>query len=206
MLIPLIKGLATYIPSLYRTFSKHRTGGTISARYCYSVWMRHLLNLFDHNKKVVPSVVAELGPGDSLGIGLAALVSGAKRLYSLDIVDFSYEERNLDILYEIVALFKNRARIPDNSEFPLVKPPLVSFEFPKEIFTNDYLDVVLSEKRIEAIKHGILTRKKRRIIPFPPIEFEHKRRGWRHEKIKVKGKPQNRYRELKTGRFIKKPF
>lgn len=28
---------------------------------------------------------------------------------------------------------------------------------------------------------------------------------WRHEVVKVKGKPQNRYRDLKTGRFIKKP-
>jgi len=28
---------------------------------------------------------------------------------------------------------------------------------------------------------------------------------WRHEVIKVKGKLQNRYRDLKTGRFIKKP-
>jgi hypothetical protein len=28
---------------------------------------------------------------------------------------------------------------------------------------------------------------------------------WRHEIIKVKGKLQNRYRDLRTGRFIKKP-
>lgn len=29
---------------------------------------------------------------------------------------------------------------------------------------------------------------------------------WRHEVVKVKGNPQNRYRDLKTGRFIKKPI
>lgn len=28
---------------------------------------------------------------------------------------------------------------------------------------------------------------------------------WRHEVINIKGKSQNRYRDLKTGRFIKKP-
>lgn len=28
---------------------------------------------------------------------------------------------------------------------------------------------------------------------------------WRHETVTVKGIPQNRYRDLKTGRFIKKP-
>jgi hypothetical protein len=29
---------------------------------------------------------------------------------------------------------------------------------------------------------------------------------WRREVVRVRGKPQNRYRDLKTGRFIKKPF
>jgi hypothetical protein len=28
---------------------------------------------------------------------------------------------------------------------------------------------------------------------------------WKYETIEVKGSPQNRYRDLKTGRFIKKP-
>ena len=28
---------------------------------------------------------------------------------------------------------------------------------------------------------------------------------WKYEVVNVKGKPQNRYRDLKTGRFIKKP-
>ena len=31
------------------------------------------------------------------------------------------------------------------------------------------------------------------------------RRTWRHETVTVRGKPQVRYRDLKTGRFIKKP-
>ena len=28
---------------------------------------------------------------------------------------------------------------------------------------------------------------------------------WRHETVTVRGKPQGRYRDIKTGRFIKKP-
>ena len=31
------------------------------------------------------------------------------------------------------------------------------------------------------------------------------RQTWKHETVKVRGKPQVRYRDLKTGRFIKKP-
>ena len=32
-----------------------------------------------------------------------------------------------------------------------------------------------------------------------------KRKGWKRETVTVKGKSQIRYRDLKTGRFIKKP-
>lgn len=159
MLKLLIKGLATYIPGFYSIFSKRRTGGTISARYCYSVWLRHLLHLFDHGQKEIPSVVAELGPGDSLGIGLAALVSGAECLYSLDVVDYFQYERNVTILNEVVDLFRNRANIPDDTEFPLVKPSLDSFEFPGNIFPDDYLEIVLDEKRINSIKHALTNKK-----------------------------------------------
>ncbi len=36
-------------------------------------------------------------------------------------------------------------------------------------------------------------------------EGKQKSATWKHETVKVKGTPQNRYRDLKTGRFIKKP-
>ncbi len=38
--ISILKGMATYIPGIYGLVSKY-TGGTDSARYCYSVWLRH---------------------------------------------------------------------------------------------------------------------------------------------------------------------
>jgi hypothetical protein len=40
----------------------------------------------------------------------------------------------------------------------------------------------------------------------PIISFQEKTTlTYRHEVVTVKGKSQNRYRDLKTGRFIKKP-
>lgn len=38
-----------------------------------------------------------------------------------------------------------------------------------------------------------------KILRAPP-------RTWKHERIAVRGRLQSRYRDLKTGRFIKKPF
>lgn len=53
--------------------------------------------------------------------------------------------------------------------------------------------------KIEAWKHGIPVRAESR-------PEESRRRTWRHETVTVKGKTQYRFRDLKTGRFIKKPY
>jgi hypothetical protein len=52
---------------------------------------------------------------------------------------------------------------------------------------------------VEARKHGIPTfAEERRVFRFPTI-------SWRHETVVVRGKGQARYRDLRSGRFIKKP-
>lgn len=61
--------------------------------------------------------------------------------------------------------------------------------------------------KVEAWKRGIIPRehvstRKRRVAVYR-VETT---RTWRHETIKVRGKPQSRYRDLKTGRFVKKPY
>ena len=74
----MLKGALTWVPPL-NAWRRHRatTGGSDSARYCYSVWLRHLRSLAPYGFRVKGAHVGELGPGDSIGIGLAALLSGA---------------------------------------------------------------------------------------------------------------------------------
>jgi hypothetical protein len=40
--VPLMKGIATFVPGV-RRLANRRAGGPASARYCYSVWLRHLV-------------------------------------------------------------------------------------------------------------------------------------------------------------------
>src|SRR5687767_9884078 len=79
----LLKGAATYLP-IVRQYACRGSGGTTSARYCYSVWLRHLVKAHESGLNSNPGNVAELGPGDSLGVGIAALLSGADHYYALD--------------------------------------------------------------------------------------------------------------------------
>jgi hypothetical protein len=96
--------------------------------------------------------MAELGPGDSLGIGLAALLSSAERYLALDVVRYADNTRNSQILEELIALFRDRAPIPDEAEFPLVRPLLPSYSFPADILTSARLDVALHPKRLDLIR------------------------------------------------------
>jgi hypothetical protein len=152
---PLLVGAATYLPGL-RTLTARRTGGTISARYCYAVWLRHLIMARQHHAGAAFGTVAELGPGDSLGLGLAALLSGAERYVALDVVRYADSARNVAVFGELVALFREREPVPDDREFPLVRPLLPSYAFPHDILTDDLLAAALDPARLAMIRRAVI--------------------------------------------------
>jgi len=131
------------------------TGGTDSARYCYSAWLRHLSLAHKNGLPTQFDVVAELGPGDSLGIGLAALLSGANQYYALDVVQHANLEKNLRVFDELASLFARREPMPDEAEFPTLKPYLQSYEFPGHVLTEARLQQALRPGRLESIRNAI---------------------------------------------------
>lgn len=131
------------------------TGGSDNSRYCYSVWLRHLVQLNEQGSGFVPENVAELGPGDSLGVGIAALLSGARQYIALDVTQFWNPQRNVKILNELIQLFKTREPIPDTKEFPLITPTLKDYSFPSEILTEELLNKTLNPTRIEILSKEI---------------------------------------------------
>lgn len=131
------------------------TGGTSSARYCYSVWLRHLVLASESNLNTNPQTIAELGPGDSLGIGLAALLSGAGKYLAFDVHEYASAERNLTILDELLQLFKERTAIPDEVELPGVSPKLRHYAFPSSVLTEARMNAALDPERIDTIKNSL---------------------------------------------------
>ena len=151
---PIAKGLLTFIPGMRRILPKRETGGTNSASYCYGVWLKHLTLLWENGMRSIPSTIAELGPGDSLGVGLAAMLCGVNNYYALDVIKYSTTEVNLKIFDEIVALFKSRAQRPQKG-WPDFDEYLDNDLFPSHILSERLLEVSLSEKRISAIRNTI---------------------------------------------------
>jgi hypothetical protein len=153
-LFPLLKGIATFVPGLYDP-KRGATGGSVTARYCYSVWLRHLRTIHAACGPVEIRRAAELGPGDSIGIGLAAILTGVDHLESLDVVRYASTPRNLAIFRELVELLRNRAPIPDDVEFPELQPRLASYEFPHDLLPAGWLERALDPARVAAIEAAI---------------------------------------------------
>lgn len=150
----LLKGLGTFVP-FFSGFANRTTGGTLSSRYCYSVWMRHLRLVAAAGPFRMPHCVAELGPGDSLGIGLSALLSGINCYFALDRKDHASLKNNLAILDELVELFRQKEPIPDDVEFPGVFPKLDSYDFPGDILNDGWLTHCLTPERLVSIRRGL---------------------------------------------------
>jgi hypothetical protein len=98
------------------------------------------------------SSLAELGPGNSLGIGLAALLSGVRSYHAFEIERYPIEKTNLVVFDELVSLFKSRSPIPGKEEFPEVKPYISDYSFPHHILTESLLDDSMSDHRLSSIR------------------------------------------------------
>jgi hypothetical protein len=102
-----------------------------------------------------PRSVAELGPGDSLGIGLAALISGCESYSALDVVGYADPGRNLEVFDRLVTLFEKREDIPDEKEFPRLKPYLEDYRFPAGVMDGERLRRGLDPARLGRIRESL---------------------------------------------------
>ena len=156
----IVKGALTWLPGVRRLGNRF-TGGTAESRYCYSVWLRHLCVVVSSRGMRKPHCVAELGPGDSIGIGLVAMLSGADRYFAFDRKAFANPQTNLAVLDELLKMFQARAPIPDDSEFPGVIPKLDSYAFPSQILDDSWLEHCLEPRRVESIRRAVAGKSER---------------------------------------------
>lgn len=150
----ILEGALSLLPGGLRLF-RSGTRGSDSARYCYSVWMRHLIRAQASTRARLDGTIVELGPGDSVGMGLAALLSGAHHYVAIDVVRHADSEHNLAVLDELVRLFGERAPVPGVDEFPEVRPGLDSYAFPDAILGAEAMQRNLAAVRVATIAEAL---------------------------------------------------
>ncbi len=149
----IIKGILSYVPGIYHFVDDTRS---VSAEFCYSIWLRHLVMAHRHGLNTAPNTFLELGPGSSLGVGLCAMLCGSNRHYALDVIPFAKLDQNLTVFDKLVEFFTRKADIPGPEAFSTeVKPELPSYEFPSDVITDERLDKCLTVHRIQAIKDAL---------------------------------------------------
>lgn len=131
------------------------TGGTVSASYCYSVYLRHLVMADLHGLATVPYTIVELGPGDSMGIGLMALLTGAEQYYGIDAVRHASSEVNRLVFDELITLLSDQAPIPSGGEFTEVLPKLSDYCFPRRLLSEARLTRALAPERLKRLRKAL---------------------------------------------------
>jgi hypothetical protein len=153
---PLVKGTLSFAVPPLRTTHHGATFGTGSSAFCYSVFLRHFSYISQFTNGKVPRVVAEFGPGSSIGMGLAALIAGAELYYGLDIEDHTDSARNLLIFDDLVDLFRRRTPVPSHGLHETTFPPPLKWEFPERLEKS--LDSLLDRERIGSLRDDLSRR------------------------------------------------
>jgi hypothetical protein len=148
--------LATYLPGTGRLVCAS-TGETSSARYCYSVWMRHLVLARAAGWDGRLRRVAEVGPGGTLGTVLAALLTGAETAHAFDAKAYARREADLAVFEGLVDLFRRRAPIPADGECAAIHPLLDDWRFPEAMLGGALVENLRPE-RLAAIRAALVSR------------------------------------------------
>src|SRR3989442_12971731 len=77
--------------------------------------------------------VCELGPGNSIGPGLAAPFSGGKSYTGLDAFPYSFatnKKRIAELIVRLSEFFSSRRAIPGADQYPQINPELDNHDFP----------------------------------------------------------------------------
>lgn len=117
----------------------------VKADYYYGVWLKHLVLLQAAGLAGVPARVAEIGPGDSLGTGLAALLCGAQAYCGLDVHDFTEVARDQLLVDRLAELLRARTGVP--SGWPDVSRHLDAGRHPRSLVPAEVARATTEERR-----------------------------------------------------------
>jgi hypothetical protein len=146
-----VTGALSYLPGAKAVYRRHFfQPGATRAMDSYGIWLKHASMAHAHGMEGIPAAVVELGPGSSIGVGLAALICGAKEYHGLDAVPALKLQGTLALFDELVELF--RARTPPHNAAGF---PRYAAGFPARLLPRAQLDALLQEDRLERLRRGV---------------------------------------------------
>lgn len=99
--------------------------------------------------------MAELVLGDSLGMCIAALISGSHFYWFLDEVEHASTEKILETFAELASLFEGRQDVANDTNHSSVQPALTAYKFLEHILDEMRMIKVLDPERLKHIRKSI---------------------------------------------------
>lgn len=158
----LFRGLLSYVPLARKIIPKKGTHGSDMPQYCLETFELHQVLLIEADCNFPIESLGELGPGDSMGVGIAALLNGTKKYFGLDAIEHSNIKINVEIFQSLVQLYEGRNVVFPESVKKQIENSIVHLNEPdsmlrylvpwwKEKLNNNSIDVIISTAVLEHI-------------------------------------------------------
>jgi hypothetical protein len=150
-----LTGMLSHVPGVMSAYRRMAFRPNPAApEQSYRIWLKHYSVARVHGMPAVPKTVVELGPGLSLGAGLAALLCGAQRYTAIDVVRFVRMETVLPVFDSVVDLLRRRWKLNARG-FPFFEGALDDSGWPVGL-DDGYIARMLDEQRIEGLRNDVL--------------------------------------------------
>lgn len=147
---PLLGGLTTSLLPQVAPALARRNYPSVDAQYYYRVWLNHVRLAQHYGPWETPETVLEIGPGKSLGVGVAALLSGVRRYWAYDANALRETCEESQLVPELARLYQQQAVFADAAAV------LPSTSLPPQFFSDDRLG--LAPKRLRRVKDSLARR------------------------------------------------
>jgi hypothetical protein len=155
-----IRSLISYLPIVKNVLKKAMPFYS-SGKYCNDIYSVHKQGLLQagFSNTINGKIIAEIGPGDSLGVGACALLDGFKEYYALDLINHSTISSNLKVLDDLYTLYPEKKDVIDTlrKEFisdcsnesvikyyaPWLSPNIIRENTVDAIFSNAVMEHIL---------------------------------------------------------------
>ena len=133
-----------------------------------AVWLRHVRMCEQAGVVPKPGTFLEVGPGDSVGTGMCALLSGFEQYIAVDVIDHVQWDVSADHITALAKVFRERSPLPADDAIEGVLPPLNDRSIPDPWPWSSLSLVDDSEilRRVSAIRDSVSSKGSSGVLSF----------------------------------------
>ncbi len=115
----ILRSFISYVPFIKKILRAKGTSPVIG-EYYYKIFTSHISVLGEAGFPFKSGTIAEIGPGDTLGVGLCAILYGFNKYIGFDVIPHSNSDNNAIVLNELRKLFPI-----ENKNFELLEKEII---------------------------------------------------------------------------------